>query len=167
MGLTAFLAMVRKDLLMFFSDRRAVIVAFAVPIFIGSFIGSITGGSGTRNERPRVKVAIADEDGSAMSKAIVAGASADEGLTVSAVSAVDAKDRVRKGESAVGVVIPPGFGEGSMQALRNGDAKRPQLSIFYDPSRQIETQLVQGVMTQHIVAAISASLNMPRPQPFF
>ena len=45
MGLTAFLAMVRKDLLLFFSDRRAVIVAFAVPIFIGSFIGSITGGA--------------------------------------------------------------------------------------------------------------------------
>src|SRR6185295_10972668 len=76
MGLTAFLAMVRKDLLLFFSDRRSVIVAFAVPIFIGAFIGSITGGAG-RNERPRVDVAISDEDSSAISKAIVAGALAD------------------------------------------------------------------------------------------
>ena len=38
MAITALLAMVRKDLLLFFSDRRAVIVAFAVPIFIGSFV---------------------------------------------------------------------------------------------------------------------------------
>jgi ABC-2 type transport system permease protein len=167
MGLTAFLAMVRKDLLLFFSDRRAVIVAFAVPIFIGSFIGAITGGGGNRSERPRVKVAIADEDGSAMSKAIVANASADASLTVDAVSAVDAKDRVRKGQDAVGVIIPPGFGDGSLQALRNRDAKRPQLSIVYDPSRQIETQLVQGVMTQHIVGALTASLNLPRPQAPF
>ena len=78
MGLTAFVGMVRKDLRLFFSDRRSVIVAFAVPIFIGSFIGSITGGSGSQNTRPRVRVAIVDEDGSAISKAIVAGAQADE-----------------------------------------------------------------------------------------
>jgi len=167
MGLTAFLAMVRKDLLLFMSDRRAVIVAFAVPIFIGSFIGSITGGSGNRSDRPRVKVAIADEDGSTMSKAIVANALADASLTVTAVNGAEAKDRVRKGDSAVGIVIPPGFGDGSLQALRNRDAARPQLSIFYDPSRQIEAQLAQGVMTQHIIGALSTALNLPRPSPPF
>src|SRR5207244_12946446 len=104
MGLTAFVGMVRKDLWLFFSDRRAVIVAFAVPIFIGSFIGSITGGSG-RNDRPRVDVAISDEDSSAMSKAIVAEALADPNLRVTAVSAAEAKGRVSKGPGAGAVVI--------------------------------------------------------------
>src|SRR5205823_2092623 len=145
MNLTAFLAMVRKDLLLFLSDRRAVIVAFAVPIFIGSFIGSITGGSG-RNDRPRVDVAISDEDSSAMSKAIVAAALADPNLKVTTVTAAEAKDRVRKGASAVAVVIPPGFGDGSVQALARRSETRPQLSVFFDPSRAIEVQLVQGVM---------------------
>ena len=51
MAMTALLAMVRKDLRLFFSDRRSVIVAFAVPIFIGAFIGSITGGGGLRIRR--------------------------------------------------------------------------------------------------------------------
>ena len=73
MAIIPFLALVRKDLLLFFSDRRAVIVAFAVPIAIGSFIGSITGGSGRNDERPRVSVALVDEDGSAVSKAVIAG----------------------------------------------------------------------------------------------
>jgi linearmycin/streptolysin S transport system permease protein len=167
MSMTALLAMVRKDLRLFFSDRRAVIVAFAVPIFIGSFIGSITGGAGRNNGRPRVNVAIADEDGSALSNAIVANAMADPGLNVTAVNAVVAKDRVRKGESAVAVVIPAGFGDGSMQALTRRSETRPQLSIFYDPSRQIELQLVQGVMTGHIVGAITTALNLPRPSPPF
>jgi ABC-2 type transport system permease protein len=168
MSLIPFLAMVRKDLLLFFSDRRAVIVAFAVPIFIGSFIGFITGGSGAgRNDRPRVDVSIADEDGSAMSKAIVANALADRSLRLTIVDAVETKSRVRKGDSAVGVVIPKGFGDGTLQALRHRDAAKPQLSIVYDPSRQIETQLVQASMTQHIVGAMTSALHLPKPSPPF
>ena len=166
MGLTAFLAMVRKDILLFFSDRRAVIVAFAVPIFIGSFIGAITGGMG-RNDRPRVQVSIADEDNSAMSKAIVSNTYADPSLRVTGVPAAEAKDRVRSGQSAVAVVIPKGFGDGSMQALMRRSETRPQLSVFYDPSRTIEVQLVQAAMLQHVVGALTTALNLPRPQPPF
>ena len=78
MAIVPFVALVRKDLQLFFSDRRAVIVAFAVPIAIGSFIGSISGGSSRNTDAPRVKIAIVDEDGSAVSKSVVAGAQASE-----------------------------------------------------------------------------------------
>ena len=167
MGLTAFLAMVRKDLLLFFSDRRSVIVAFAVPIFIGSFIGSITGGGGRNDGRPKVAVSIADEDGSAISKAIVADTFADPNLRLTSGSANEAKDRVRNGTDAVAVIIPSGFGNGSLQALRQRDGEKPKLGIFYDPSRPIEVQLVQGAIAQHIMSAISTALNLPRPGPPF
>ena len=51
------LALVRKDLRLFFSDRRSVIVSFVVPIAIASFFGSIF--SGTNNREPaRIAVAI-------------------------------------------------------------------------------------------------------------
>ena len=49
MALIPLLAMVRKDLQLFFSDRRSVIVSFVVPIAIASFFGSIF--SGPRNEQ--------------------------------------------------------------------------------------------------------------------
>ncbi len=168
MELTAFLAMVRKDLLLFFSDRRSVIVAFAVPIFIGSFIGSITGGNGGNNGgRPRVSLSIADEDGSAISKAIVANAFADPNLRVTSVSADEAKSRVKKGTDAVAVIIPPAFADATVQALRTRDGVKPQLSVFYDPTRAIEAQLAEGEMAQHIISAISTALNLPRPSPPF
>ena len=168
MSLTAFLAMVRKDLLLFFSDRRSVIVAFAVPIFIGAFIGSITGGNGGNNSgRPRVSLSIADEDGSAVSKAIVANAFADPNLRVTSVSSDEAKSRVKKGTDAVAVIIPPAFGDGTVQALRKRDGVKPQLSVFYDPTRGIEAQLAQGEMQQHIIGALSTALNLPRPSPPF
>ena len=167
MDVTAFLAMVRKDLLLFFSDRRSVIVAFAVPIVIGTFIGSITGGRGGNSGRPRVNLSIADEDGSAISKAIVANAVADPNLRVASVSADEARDRVQKGTDAVAVIIPPSFGEGSVRALRQRDGERPTLRVFYDPTRGIEAQLAQGEMAQHIIGAISTALSLPRPSPPF
>jgi len=166
MSLTAFFAMVRKDLVLFLSDRRSVIVAFAVPIFIGSFIGSITGGD-RRNGRPRVNVAIADEDGSAISKAIVAGAQADENLNVTITTGGEVKERVKNGTIAVGAIIPPGFGEGSMRSLVQSAETKPQLAVFYDPSRTIEVGLVQGVLTQHVMGAIAKAMGAPRPSlPF-
>jgi ABC-2 type transport system permease protein len=74
---------------------------------------------------------------------------------------------VRKGSDTVAVIIPPGFGEASIQALRQQDAAKPKLAVFYDPSRMIEFQLVQGVMAQHSIVAISTALNLPRPSlPF-
>ncbi len=166
MSVTTLSAMVRKDLLLFFSDRRAVIVAFVVPIVIGSFIGSITGGAG-RNGRPRVDISIADEDGSAMSKTIVANTFADPGLRVTQQTAMEARDRVRSGETAVGIVIPSGFGDASKAALMNRGGSRPQLQVFYDPSKEIESQLVRIAIGQHIVSALATSLGLPRPEPPF
>jgi len=166
MALTALLAMVRKDLRLFFSDRRAVIVAFAVPIFIGAFIGSITGGN-TREGRPRVNVAIADSDNSTVSQAIVEAARGDENLNLTVTTEADARDRVEKGAIAVGAIIPKGFGDGSIRALRQQNGTRPELELLYDPSRTIEVGLVQGVLTQHIMQAITRAVGVPRPQlPF-
>ena len=80
MALIPLLAMVRKDLQLFFSDRRAVIMSFVVPIAIASFFGSIFSGPSDNGEPARIPVAIVDQDGSAISKAIVAGAQADRNL---------------------------------------------------------------------------------------
>ena len=62
MGLTAFVALVRKDLQLFFSDRRSVILTFAVPIAIASFFGSIFRGSGDNDEPAKISIAIVDRD---------------------------------------------------------------------------------------------------------
>ena len=77
MAVIPLLAMVRKDLQLFFSDRRSVIVSFVVPIAIASFFGSIFSGAGQNSEPARIAVAIVDQDGSAISQAMVAGAESD------------------------------------------------------------------------------------------
>src|SRR6185436_5237493 len=106
LSMHALRAMVRKDLLLFFSDRRSVIVSFLVPIVIASFFGSLFGGPTSRSERTRVPVAVVDHDSSAISRAVVSGLQADSGLAVSTPSIDAARDAVRRGKTTMALVIP-------------------------------------------------------------
>ena len=159
MGITAFLAMVRKDLLLFLSDRRAVIVAFAVPIAIGSFIGSVTNGAGRGNEPLRIKIALVDLDDSAISRSIVTGAQGDKNLNVTLASADDARDRVRKGEVTATVIFPKDFGDGAGRAFfRGASVQKPEMEVLFDPSRAVEVGMVRGILTQHVMESVSREL---------
>jgi ABC-2 type transport system permease protein len=154
--MTPLLAMIRKDLLLFFSDRRSVIVSFAVPIAIASFFGSIFNGPRT-GEPARISVAAVDLDSSPISKAIVAGASGDKNLKIAAADEADARESVRRGKTAVAVIIPKGFGDAAGAAFF-GDGAKPELELAYDPSRNTELAMVRGIMTQHVMEAVSREM---------
>lgn len=80
-ALIAFRALVRKDLAIFLRDRRALMVNVITPIVIAAFFGFLFGGS---DETVRqLPVGIDDQDGSALSKSIVADLSADASLAAS------------------------------------------------------------------------------------
>jgi ABC-2 type transport system permease protein len=157
MAVIPLLAMVRKDLLLFFSDRRSVIVSFVVPIAIASFFGAVFSGGGQNREPARIAVAIVDQDGSAISKAIVAGAETDKNLKVAKPTIDEARDAVKAGRTAVAVVIPKGFGDASGQAFF-GDGEKPVLTLRHDPSKSTELAMVRGVMTQHVMEAVSQEM---------
>ncbi|MCC7008001.1 MAG: ABC transporter permease [Acidobacteria bacterium] len=155
--LAPFVALVRKDLLLFFSDRRAVLMSFAVPIAIASFFGSIFAGPSSGGEPARIAVAIADEDGSAVSRAIVARAQADRNLRVTLAASPQLRERVRRGDDAVGVILPKGFGDAAGSALFSIGGK-PPLDLLFDPSKRSELALVRGVLTEHVMAAVSQAV---------
>jgi ABC-2 type transport system permease protein len=155
--LTPLAAMVRKDLLLFFSDRRSVIVSFVVPIAIASFFGAVFAGSGRDSEPPRVAVSVVDLDASAISNAILAGAAADKNLRLTTPSESEARGAVKNGKTAVAVVIPKGFGDAAGAAFV-GDGEKPALNFVYDPSRTIELGMVRGILTQHVMEAVSREM---------
>ena len=80
MALTQILAMVRKDLQVYYSDRRSVIMSFVAPIAIASFLGAVTGGNGTPGEPAKIPIAVVDQDGSTVTKAIVSAVQDDKSL---------------------------------------------------------------------------------------
>ena len=157
MAFIPLLAMVRKDLQLFFSDRRSVIVSFVVPIAIASFFGAVFSGNGQNREPARIGVAIVDQDDSQISKAIIAGAENDRNLKVSKPSEDEARAAVKKGTTPVAVVIPRGFGDASGQAFF-GDGVKPALTLLHDPSKSTELAMVRGVMTQHVMEAVSQEM---------
>ena len=136
MAFIPLLAMVRKDLQLFFSDRRSVIVSFVVPIAIASFFGSIFSGPSNSSEPAKISIAVVDHDGSAISKAILSGAQRDKNLKVATPSEDEARDLVKNGKTSVAVVIPKGFGEAAGSAFFGGGEK-PALGFLYDPSRNV------------------------------
>jgi ABC-2 type transport system permease protein len=157
MALTALVALVRKDLRLFMVDRRALLMAFAAPIAIASFFGSIFPGGGPSTEPARVAIHLADQDGGPIAAAIVAGLQGDKNLRTTLGPADDARAAVRRGASVVAVVIPPGFGAAAGRALLAG-RERPQLEPLYDPSRAAELAMVRGILTEHIMRAVSRAM---------
>jgi len=150
-------AMIGKDLRMFFIDRRAVIMSFAVPIAIASFFGAIFPGAGRNTEPARIALTLVDEDDSPISRAIVAGARADVSLTVTTADAAAARERVRRGAASVAVVIPAGFGDAAGRALFGG-ADKPRLDLLFDPSHTAEVAMVRGILTEHAMQAVSRAM---------
>jgi ABC-2 type transport system permease protein len=154
MGIGAFVALVRKDLLLFFSDRRAVILTLALPIAIASFFGSIFGGSGDGDAEPaKIPIALVDRDGSTISKAVVAGIRADRSLEASTPGLEEARAAVQKGDVAVAVIIPPGFGDAAGRAFLT-QGMRPEVDLVFDPSRRAELAMVRGILTGQVMEAV-------------
>jgi ABC-type multidrug transport system permease subunit len=151
------LAMVIKDLRLFFGDRRAMIMSFVVPIAIASFFGAIFPGPRPNTAPARVSVTLVDEDDSDISRAIVAAARDDANLAVTTAPAAVARERVRRGATNVAVVLPAGFGEAAGRALFGG-GERPRIDLLFDPSHTAEVAMVRGIVTEHAMQAVSRSM---------
>jgi ABC-2 type transport system permease protein len=134
-----------------------VIVSFVVPIAIASFFGSIFSGPGNNREPARIAVAVIDQDASAISKGIVAGALADKNLKLSTPSEAEARDAVRRGKTSVAIIIPSGFGDAAGKAFF-GDGEKPALGVLFDPSHTVEVAMVRGILTQHVMEAVSQEM---------
>src|SRR3977135_934589 len=157
MALIPLLAMVRKDLQLFFMDRRSVIVSFVVPIAIASFFGSIFGGPSQNSEAAKIAAAIIDQDGSAISTGIVTGMQGDRNFKVTTPTEAEARDAVRRGRLAAAVIVPKGFGDAAGSAFF-GDGEKPPLNVIFDPSRSTEKAMVSGIMTQHVMESVSKEM---------
>ncbi len=153
MRVRAALAILRKDLLLFFGDRRAVVVTMVTPIAIAAFFGFIFSGRAPRS-RPRSQVRAADLDASPLTKEILRALSADKALEVKAATPEEATRAVRTGKASVGLVFPKGFGDAAARALF-GSGPKPELQFLYDPSRSAEMAMVRGILTQHVMEAVS------------
>jgi ABC-2 type transport system permease protein len=155
--LTAFRALVRKDLVTFLRNRRALVVSVLTPIVIAAFFGSMFGGDGSDTSVSRIPVAIVDQDGSDLSRAIVADLAAETSLATVPLNEAVARERVRSGKLRAAIVFPPGFGSEAPRALFGGTGK-PAIELLYDPSQTFVRPIIEGLLTQHIMQRVTRAL---------
>jgi ABC-2 type transport system permease protein len=153
-ALIPFLALIRKDLILFLSDRRALVISLALPIVIAAFFGSLFGGSAKTSA---IDVALVQQDTSEIGNKIAAGLKADPNLHVTPLAMADAEQAVRKGEQKVAIVLPVGFGEAAGGALF-GNGKKPEIALLYDPSQPAVLAMVKGMLTQQVMSVVSAEM---------
>jgi ABC-2 type transport system permease protein len=146
----AFLALIRKDLRLFFADPRAVLMSVVAPIVIASFFGYIFGGGAGDADNSPMRVMVSDQDGSAITREVVQRLASDKMLDVKAATPDAARDAVRRGKATAAFLIPKDFGGQAALALLGG-APKPELGMLFDPSHGMEMRMLQGMLAQAVM----------------
>jgi len=156
MQLAAFRALVRKDLVLYFSNRRALVMSILAPIVIAAFFGAVFGSG--MDKPTRIPIAFADRDASALSKAVGAAVKDDAAFEVREGDEAAVVALAREGKVRAAIVLPAGFGEQARRALVGGGDK-PVVAVHYDPSQATAMTLVRGLLSQHVMKALGDSLG--------
>lgn len=152
----ALLALVRAEIQLHFSNRRAVLLSIVAPILIAAFFGALFA-PGTRTAG--IAVAVVDLDGSPLSQRVVAALRADPSLKSSVAGEAEALDLVRAGKLRAVAVLPQGLGEQAGAAMFGG--RKPEITLHYDPSQASALAVVRGLLAQTLMQEVSRSTFSP------
>ena len=147
MNSAAIWAIIRNDLRIFRTDRRAVVIGILVPILISAFFGYVFGGTGSA-ESGKIPMAVVDEDQSTVSKAIADDLQKDSLVSVQLLDRDAAQKQVKSGKTQVAVIIPKDFGNESVRALFSAQNK-PQVEMLIDPSQSMTAKVIEGLYVQY------------------
>jgi ABC-2 type transport system permease protein len=133
-------------------DRVAQALTFLLPIVFFSIFATVFGGRGD-SQTVRIRVAVVDEDGSELSRRMLANLQQEGGLRIRTTSSDDGTGRaldraaaerlVRNGDVPVAVVIPRGLGAGFGQSGFGGG---PAIELLADPSDPVAPNMVGGLL---------------------
>jgi ABC-2 type transport system permease protein len=153
------LGLARTDIVMYLSNRRALLVTLAAPILIAAFFGSVLGGP--PKKPARVPIAVVDLDSSPVSKSLVGAMKADPTFAIQEVAEPEAINLVRTGKARAATIIPPDFGDSATRALFQPSVRKPEIAVHYDPSQAITLSLVKGLLAEHVMKAVSSAAFSP------
>ncbi len=147
----ALLALVRAELKLHFSNRRALLMSIVAPVLIAAFFGSLFG-SGSKPAG--IAVGVVDQDGSLLSQRVVAALQAEPSLKTSVGDPAQLLEQVRAGKLRAVAVLPKGLGEQAARALF-GAAPKPEIELHYDPSQASVLAVVRGLLAQTLMQEVS------------
>lgn len=132
------LRLARKDWHLFWADRRAAVLCFAVPIVLASTFGMVFDQPSQSLAATRLPLLVVDEDDSALSHAIVADLLGSEKVQAKLVDRATAEHEIEARSVGIAVIIPQGFAE--LTAAR--------VTLLHHPLSALESQWAEGIFTE-------------------
>ena len=157
--MNALLALVRKDLVLYFSNRRAMVITLAAPILIAAFFGYVFGGP--PKKPAAVPVAVVDQDASAVSKALVAAMKGDTTFALEELGRGRGAHARARRQGARRRRHPPRLRR--RRHARALPSRRAQAGgrLLVDPSQSVTLALVKGLLIEHAMKAVSGAAFDP------
>lgn len=155
------LTIFKKDLKLFFVDKKAMLLSFLLPIVLISLFAFAFGGTGGSTKEKTIPLLITDLDQSLDSKNVVASLDSIQGLVLIPESLTEAKAFVKKGKY-VGVLV---LNKGFQDSIHSG--KKVPMELFYDDARQIEVGLLQSVLMQKLMASVGKKSMQAKMNTYF
>src|SRR5579862_4620725 len=100
-----------KDVRLFCADAQALLMSLVVPVLIASILAWLESSATSGGPAPKVPVAIADLDGTPISRAVIERLRGDSNVRIQETTPDNAAEQVRNGSMAAAIVLPKGFGK--------------------------------------------------------
>lgn len=160
------LALIRLDLKLFFSDRRALIMLFGVPIGVASFMGYVFSGGGGKSGPTGLNLVLVDQDNSAVSRGVISNFAGDATFRVTITNEATARTLVLNGKQPVALVLPAGLGDNVLAGLFQTNRK-PVITLLHDPSHSMERAMVAGMLIPKVIQSVAQNtLTFERGREF-
>lgn len=154
------LALAAKDWSLFWADRRAAALAFAVPIILASAFGLVFHKAAGRSNAPKLQLLVVAEDDDPFTKQITDALLASPRVEAELVSRAVAETRVADRRPGVAVVFPPGFK--TLSAWKPGvTGERPRVEILHHPLCESEGQWAEGVVSEVVMRTVAKDRLKP------
>ncbi len=141
-----------KDLRLFTSDKKGMILTFLLPILLITLFAFAFGGAGSSKEGSRpTQIIVADEDQSNESKTLINRLGAMKEFRVKETNAAVAEKLVKKGDEAAVLIVHKGFSD----SINAGSV--PFIELKYDAAREAETGMLRGALTGKLIGLIGSA----------
>lgn len=142
----------RKDILLFFMDRKAAALCFAVPILLGLIFGKIFQNS-QNIEANRLSIYVVNEDDHPLTRQLVQAMLHSPRMRLTEATLSEAEGALTARRARVAVIIPQGMGQSlssKSQVWRKGDTQANEISfrILHTPDSVLEGSFAEGLITE-------------------
>ena len=137
----------RKDLQLFFKDKKALLLTFITPIGLITLLVFAFGGNSNEQSFDPIPVQICDQDHSPESEKFISDLKLSEQIKVEKIDFDEGLENVKKGKRLVLLVIKKDF----EQKISDGKAA---VFLHYDAAREPEFGILQSVLMGEIMNGV-------------